>query len=108
MPIRVGVSFLPASGSASALRRRPRESARRDPRQLQVLPYVSEIVPIPDYYLHAGQGDGLTQIEQLSRLHRLDLFALVSYDQITDTLDEQEFARLPHHRRRVLRARRPQ
>jgi rhombotail lipoprotein len=85
LPIRVGVSFLPANGSAapSPVDRDRVLAAIRE--NFKSLPYVSEIVPIPDYYLRAGQGDGLTQIEQLSRLHRLDLFALVSYDQITDS-----------------------
>ena len=90
LPIRVGVSFLPAGDSAapSAVDREKVLAAIRD--NFKSLPYVSEIVPIPDYYLRTAQGrvglgDGFTQIEQLSRLHRLDLFALVSYDQITDS-----------------------
>jgi len=51
----------------------------------KALPYVSEIVIVPDYYLHSGKGDGLMQIEQLSRLYHFDLFALVSYDQIQNS-----------------------
>ena len=90
LPIRVGVSFLPTNGSAapSSVDREKVLAAIRE--NFKSLPYVSEIVPIPDYYLQTGQGrggegSGFTQIEQLSRLHRLDLFALVSYDQITDS-----------------------
>ncbi len=85
LPIRVGVSFLPSSEAMapSQVDRDKVLAAIRD--NFKTLPYVSEIVLIPDYYLQAGKGNGLTQVEQLSRLHQLDLFALVSYDQITDS-----------------------
>ena len=85
LPIRVGVSFLPADGGdrPSAADRDKVLAAIRD--KFKSRPYVTEIVPIPDYYLRANGNDGLTQIEQISRLNQLDLFALVSYDQITDS-----------------------
>jgi rhombotail lipoprotein len=85
LPIRVGVSFLPGNGGEqpSAVDRDKVLAAIRD--KFKSRPYVTEIVPIPDYYLRANGNDGLTQIEQVSRLNQLDLFALVSYDQITDS-----------------------
>jgi rhombotail lipoprotein len=95
LPIRVGVSFLPANGRAapSAIDREKVLAAIRD--NFKSRPYVTEIVPIPDYYLRANGNDGLTQIEQVSRLNRLDLFALVSYDQITDkTVNKSSLAYL--------------
>jgi rhombotail lipoprotein len=85
LPIRVAVSFLPGSGSypgyqpAAAEKEEVLTTLRENFRSL---PYVTEIVIIPDYYLHSGKGDGLMQIEQLSRLFKFDLFALVSYDQV--------------------------
>jgi rhombotail lipoprotein len=85
LPIRVAVSFLPGSGSypgyqpAAAEKEKVLTTLRENFRSL---PYVTEIVIIPDYYLHSGKGDGLMQIEQLSRLFKFDLFALVSYDQV--------------------------
>jgi rhombotail lipoprotein len=85
LPIRVAVSFLPGSGGypghqpAAAEREQVLTTLRENFRSL---PYVSEIVIIPDYYLHSDKGDGLMQIEQLSRLFNFDLFALVSYDQV--------------------------
>jgi rhombotail lipoprotein len=85
LPIRVAVSFLPDAGGyagyqpAAAEREKVLTTLRESFRSL---PYVTEIVIIPDYYLHSGQGDGLMQIEQLSRLFNFDLFALVSYDQV--------------------------
>jgi rhombotail lipoprotein len=88
LPIRVAVSFLPgASGprgfQPGAIDRGKVLTAVRE--HFKSLPYVSEIVIIPDYYLQSGKGDGLAQIEQLSRLYRIDLFALVSYDQIQNS-----------------------
>jgi rhombotail lipoprotein len=85
LPIRVAVSFLPSgngprSFQPGAIDREKVLNALRE--HFRSLPYVSEIIIVPDYYLHAGKGDGLMQIEQLSRLYHFDLFALVSYDQI--------------------------
>src|SRR5262245_4593765 len=84
LPIRVGVSFLPSTGRAgpSAVEREKVLAAIRD--NFKSRPYVTEIVPIPDYYLRADGNDGLTQIEQVSRLNQLDLFAIVSWDQVTE------------------------
>ena len=88
LPIRVAVSFLPSdqgprSFQPGAIDREKVLSALRE--HFRSLPYVSEIVIVPDYYLHSGKGDGLMQIEQLSRLYHFDLFALVSYDQIQNS-----------------------
>jgi rhombotail lipoprotein len=88
LPIRVGVSFLPSDGDPwksqpGAIDREKVLTAVRE--HFKSLPYVSEIVIVPDYYLHKGKGDGLAQIEQLSRLYHIDLFALVSYDQIQNS-----------------------
>ena len=89
LPIRIGLSFLPGDGIhelAPAERARALAAIREN---FKSLPYVSEIVPIPDYYLRTSRREdeatGLSQVEQLSRLYQLDLYALVSYDQITDS-----------------------
>jgi rhombotail lipoprotein len=103
LPIRVGVSFLPSAGShrndgPSAAEREQLLAAIRA--RFEALPYVSEIVPIPDYYLAGGtgsvsRGNGFTQLEQLARLHRLDLYALVSYDQVVSgTVNKRSLAYL--------------
>jgi rhombotail lipoprotein len=86
LPIRVGVAFLPARWGRyaqipDASERTRALQAVRD--QFKSLPYVSEIVIIPDYYLQGKNGEGLDRIEQLGRLYDLDLFALASYDQLT-------------------------
>jgi rhombotail lipoprotein len=88
LPIRVAVSFLPSgtgprSFQPGAIDREKVLSSLRE--HFRALPYVSEIVIVPDYYLHSGKGDGLMQIQQLSRLFHFDLFALVSYDQVQNS-----------------------
>lgn len=87
LPIRVGVSFLPEAegrlnGGATEVDRDKVLNAIRD--RFKSLGYVREIVVVPSYYLHYGNGDGLAQIQQLSQLYQFDLFALVSYDQLLD------------------------
>jgi len=92
LPIRVAVSFLPGGNGPNsfqpgAIDREKVLNALRE--NFRSLPYVSEIVIVPDYYLRAGKGDGLTQIQQLSHLYHFDLFALVSYDQIQNSYQNE-------------------
>src|ERR1700741_3427252 len=88
LPIRVGLTFLPprpgsANSGPTAVERERILSAIRQ--NFDDLPYVSEIVNVPTYYLDMQRGDGMKQLEQLARLQRLDLIALISYDQRSDT-----------------------
>jgi len=92
LPIRVGLSFLPAAdgrsvGAPTAVDRDLVLNAIRE--KFRGLSYVTEIVIVPNYYLRSSEGDGLKQIEQLSRLYKLDLFALVSYDQMVDSSENR-------------------
>ena len=86
LPIRVGVSFMPDERGGDAPTAIDRDKVLNAIREnFRSLRYVDDIVIVPNYYLHARAGDGLAQIEQLSRLYKLDLFALVSYDQVVDS-----------------------
>lgn len=85
LPIRVGLSFLPnmRSGSGAIPTATDKENLLAQVRdRFRGLPYVAEIVIIPDYYLNGRTGKGFDQAEQLARLFKLDLFALASYDQV--------------------------
>jgi rhombotail lipoprotein len=93
LPIRVGLAFLPPrsgnpnEGPTAAQRERILSSIRTN---FAGLPYVSEIVPLPGYYFDNGTDgrvryDGMQQLQQLARLQRLDLVALISYDQRSST-----------------------
>ena len=81
VPLTVGLSFLPDHENAGIIDARQKEAilARlRD--RFRSLDYVRDIVVIPDNYLNA-QG-GFDSLAQVARLQRLDVVALVSYDQV--------------------------
>jgi rhombotail lipoprotein len=92
LPIRVGLAFLPTrsgnpdEGPTPTERERILGSIRNS---FSGLPYVSEIVPVPAYYFDVSRSDGMRQLEQLARLQRLDLVALVSYDQRTQVSENR-------------------
>jgi rhombotail lipoprotein len=92
LPIRVGLAFLPTrsgnpnEGPTPAQRERILSSIREN---FSGLPYVAEIVPVPAYYFDYGRGNGMQQLEQLARLQRLDLMALISYDQRSSTTENR-------------------
>jgi rhombotail lipoprotein len=92
LPIRVGLAFLPARGGnpAEGPTVVERERILRAIRgNFASLPYVAEIVPVPAYYFDMSRGDGMSQLEQLARLQRLDLMALISYDQRSQTTENR-------------------
>ena len=47
--------------------------------------YIDRIEVIPSSYLKGGQG--FSTLEQVSRLYDVDIIALVSYDQVSQTLE---------------------
>jgi rhombotail lipoprotein len=84
LPLRVGLTFLPSSGSEAqnGLDAAHKEALLREIRERFISrKFVAEIVVIPDYYLQGKRGfEGL---EAVQRLYGVDLMALVSYDQVT-------------------------
>ena len=83
VPLRVGLAFLPSAngtGPDAALKEQLLERVRQHFRDRK---FVSDIVIIPDYYL--GTQRGYPGLEALQRLYSLDVVALVSYDQVTHT-----------------------
>ena len=92
IPLRVGLAFLPSNDSAGTTsldaahqevlleRIRQRFSSRK---------FVAEIVVIPAYYLN-GRG-GFEGLAGVQRLYGADLMALVSYDQVVHT-DENNWS----------------
>ncbi len=88
-PLVVGLAFLPPARGAgpSAVER---ESVLQSVRaRFRALPYVREIVILPDYYLGRGNGQGFTALRQVAALQRLDVVALVSYDQLAETTENR-------------------
>ena len=93
VPLTVGLSFLPSERTQAmdtASRERVLAAIRA---RFRSLPYVRDIVIVPDHYLRPNGGfDGL---QQIARLQGLDVVALVSYDQVSYTGEnERAFAYL--------------
>jgi rhombotail lipoprotein len=81
VPLRVGLTFLPARGAASGPDAALREQLLQRVRQhFSDRKFVSEIVVIPDYYLSNQRG--YPGLEAVQRLYAVDVMALVSYDQV--------------------------
>ena len=92
IPLRVGLAFLPSSelsatgGLDAAHQQALLERIRQ---RFSSRPFVADIVMIPDYYLRGHSGfDGL---EGVQRLYNVDVMALVSYDQVVHT-DENNWS----------------
>jgi rhombotail lipoprotein len=84
VPLRVGLAFLPSqnpnAGPDAALKEQLLERVRQ---HFSDRKFVSDIVIIPDYYL--GTQRGYPGLQALQRLYSLDVVALVSYDQVMHT-----------------------
>jgi rhombotail lipoprotein len=90
LPLRIGLGFLPPSGSdtAATLDAPQREQLlERIRKRFQDRPFVAEITLVPDYYL--SQARGFAALEAVQRLYSLDLLALVSYDQVNHQNDNR-------------------
>lgn len=87
LPLRVGLAFVPANvaGAEPLSEARKTELLERTKTAFQGREYLREIVVIPDTYLRASRG--FEAIDQLARLYRLDVIALVSHDQIAISSD---------------------
>lgn len=92
IPLRVGLAFLPsAEGAATGGLDAAHQEAllERIRQRFSSRPFVAEIVTIPDYYLRGHRGfDGL---EGVQRLYGVDVMALVSYDQVVHS-DENNWS----------------
>lgn len=82
VPLRIGVAFVPDNGSPEfrlseanrlALAARVRDSFAN-------YPFVSGIGAVPSLYLESGGG--FANLDRLASLLRLDVVALISYDQV--------------------------
>jgi rhombotail lipoprotein len=92
IPLRVGLAFLPstefaATGGLDAAHQE--ELLQRIKARFSSRPFVADIVMIPDYYLR-GRG-GFQGFEGVQRMYGVDVMALVSYDQVVHT-DENNWS----------------
>lgn len=88
LPLRVGLAFVPSATQTEMtfLSEATKTSLLEGVRQ-QFLDrdYIAGIEVIPETYLRTGTG--FTSLQQVSRIYKLDVIALVSYDQVVATDD---------------------
>jgi rhombotail lipoprotein len=87
LPLRVGLAFVPTnmqSGDALSEARKT-ELLERTKAAFQGKEYLREIVVVPETYLRASRG--FEAIDQVARLYKLDVIALVSHDQVSQSSD---------------------
>ena len=83
IPLRVGLAFVPATRSTEypvLSEATKTELLGRVRQQFLDREYISEIEVIPDAYMRTGRG--FSTLDQIARMHSLDVMALVSYDQV--------------------------
>lgn len=82
LPVNVGIAFVPSSSYSplSLSAKKKHEILSKVKSEFLQLDYVNRIEIIPDTYL--TKGGGFDNLKQLSRLHNVEIMALVSYDQI--------------------------
>jgi len=88
LPLRVGIAFVPSSTQTEMtfLGEATKTSLLENVRQ-QFLDrdYIANIEVIPETYLRTGTG--FTSLQQVARIYKLDVIALVSYDQVVASDD---------------------
>lgn len=84
LPARVGLMFVPSSRTPAGLTPADREALLGQVRNaFKAHEFIERIEIVPDSYLRPRGG--FENLEQIARLHGLDLVALVSYDQVSST-----------------------
>lgn len=86
LPIKIGIAFLPShnrrgSGIDEANKLKLLNKVKASFGQHQ---FIDSISIIPSIYLRKGRG--FNALDQIARLHDVDVMALVSYDQVTQSL----------------------
>ncbi|WP_167284951.1 rhombotarget lipoprotein [Marilutibacter alkalisoli] len=84
LPARVGLMFVPSSRQPVGLTGADKQSLLDQVRDaFKSQPFIERIEIVPDSYLRPGGG--FENLEQVARLHGVDIVALVSYDQVLRT-----------------------
>ncbi|WP_395376194.1 rhombotarget lipoprotein [Marinicella sp. W31] len=86
LPLRIGLAYTPVNSSNDAIAPDLKMRLLEDIRQrFQNKEYVQEIIMIPEIYLNRNRG--YEALQQIQSLYQLDAIALISYDQIAKTDD---------------------
>lgn len=86
LPLRVGLAFVPSSYRGTDISEATKMMLLENVKaEFIEHDYVQHIEIIPDTYLRSS--DGITGMQQVARLYGVDVMALVSYDQVNVTED---------------------
>ncbi|MEM7433186.1 MAG: rhombotarget lipoprotein [Pseudomonadota bacterium] len=87
LPLRVGIAFVPSNGYEDATAIQKQRVLDQVAEAFRDRPYVDAIEAIPDNYMRSAHG--ITGMRQVSALYDLDVIALVSYDQVSFTSENE-------------------
>lgn len=87
LPVKIGLAFVPSKNwQRDGIHSKDQiELLEKVKKSFLKYDYIDRIEVIPSTYLQGG--DGFTTLEQVSRLYDVDVMALVSYDQVTQSLE---------------------
>lgn len=84
LPARVGLMFVPSARAPAGLTQADRQALLEQVREaFKAQGFIDRIEIVPDSYLRTRGG--FDNLDQVARLHGLDLVALVSYDQVSNS-----------------------
>lgn len=84
LPARVGLMFVPSARTPAGLAQADRQALLEQVREaFKAQGFIDRIEIVPDSYLRPRGG--FDNLDQVARLHGLDLVALVSYDQVSNS-----------------------
>lgn len=85
LPATVGIAFIPSQYDSGIHSNEEIALLEKVKKQFLQYDYIDRIEVIPSSYLKGGLG--FTTLDQVSRLYDVDIMALVSYDQVSQTLE---------------------
>ncbi len=87
LPVKVGLAFVPSKNwQRDGIQGKDQvELLEKVKKSFLKYDYIDRIEIIPSHYLNGGEG--FTTLEQVGRLYDVDVMALVSYDQVTQSLE---------------------
>lgn len=80
LPVRVGLAFVPGSGGQGLSEAQRQDLLGKVKAAFMDRDFIEAIEIVPETYLR--QGEGFETLEGVARLYRVDVMALVSYDQV--------------------------
>ena len=86
LPLRVGLAFIPDRKNSNVISLATKNELLEQVKLAFVgREYVDEITIVPEVYLQ--RSGGFSTLQQIKRLYKLDVIALVSYDQLVNAKD---------------------